>query len=86
MGRAIDMENAIGRMDIRLKKAEDALAKVIEIVDSMQEKTSKVTKVNKDNPVKKEKKDARKEKADNETIRESDKQSDTRRGDSKSKS
>ena len=86
MGRAIEMENSISQMDIRLKKAEDALAKVIEIVDSMQEKTSKVTQVNKDKPVKKEKKNASKEKADNETIRESDKQSDTRRGDSKSKS
>ena len=55
MGRAIDMENSISRMDVRLKKAEDALAKVIEIVDSMQEKTSKVTQVNKAKPVKKEK-------------------------------
>ena len=86
MGRAIDMEKSLDNIYARLKKAEDALAKVIEIVDSMQEKTSKVTQVNKDKPVKKEKKNASKEKADNETTRGSDKQSDTRRKDSKSKS
>ena len=86
MGRAIDMEKSLDHIDARLKKAEDALAKVIEIVDSMQEKTSKVTQVNKDKPVKKEKKNASKENADNETTRGSDKQSDTRRKDSKSKS
>ena len=62
MGRAIDMENAIGRMDIRLKKAEDALAKVIEVVDSMGEKASKVKPVKK--VAKKEKANATKEKAD----------------------
>ena len=86
MGRAIEMENSISQMDIRLKKAEDALAKVIEIVDSMQEKSSKVTQVNKDNSVKKEKKNAIKEKANNEATRGSDKQSDTRPKDSQQES
>ena len=86
MGRAIEMENSISQMDIRLKKAEDALAKVIEIVDSMQEKSSKVTQVKKDNSVKKEKKNASKEKANNEATRGSDKQSDTRPKDSQQES
>ena len=67
MGRAIDMENSLSALEGRVKKIEDALAKVIETVDSMQEKTSKVKPVNltskKEKP-KKEKKNASKEKAD----------------------
>ena len=86
MGRAIEMENSISQMDIRLKKAEDALAKVIEIVDSIQEKSSKVTQVNKDKPAKKEKKNVSKEKANNEATGASGKQSDTRPSDSKQES
>ena len=58
MGRAIDMENSISVLEGRVKTMEDALAKVIETVDSMQEKTTKVKHVNK------EKKNASKEKAD----------------------
>ena len=46
MGRAIDMENSISALEGRVKKIEDALAKVIETVDAMQEKTSKVKPVN----------------------------------------
>ena len=86
MGRAIDMEKSIDTLTSRVKNIEDALAKVIEIVDSMQEKSSKVTQVNKDNSVKKEKKNASKEKANNEATRGSDKQSDTRPKDSQQES
>ena len=69
MGRAIDMENSISALEWRVKKIEDALAKVIETVDAMQEKTSKVKPVNltsKKEKTKKEKKNAIKEKADDE--------------------
>lgn len=69
MGRAIDMENSISALEGRVKKIEDALAKVIETVDAMQEKTSKVKPVNltsKKEKTKKEKKNAIKEKADDE--------------------
>ena len=63
MGRAIDMENSLSLLEARLLKAENALAKVIEIVDSMQEKAS-TTKPVKKAVVKKEKANATKEKAD----------------------
>ena len=62
MGRAIDMENSLDLLEARLTKAEDALAKVIEVVDSMGEKASKVKPVKK--VAKKEKANATKEKAD----------------------
>ena len=68
MGRALEMESKLDHVEARLKKAEDALAKVIEVVDTMQEKTSKVKPVNltgKKASPKKEKKNASKEKADN---------------------
>ena len=80
MGRAIDMENRLEKLFRRLKIAEDALAKLIDIVEGMEEKGTKVK------PVKKEKKNASKEKADNEGNAESSKQSDTRPSNSKSKS
>ena len=64
MGRAIDMENKLELLEGRVLKAEDALAKVIEIVDSMEEKTSRVKPVKKE--VKKEKVNVTKEKADDE--------------------
>lgn len=64
MGRAIDMENKLSLLEGRMLKAEDALAKVIEIVDSMEEKTSRVKPVKK--AVKKEKVNVTKEKADDE--------------------
>ena len=61
MGRAITMENELDGLKSRLKIAEDALSKVIETVDAMQEKSSQVK------PVKKEKKNdkAKTKKADN---------------------
>ena len=70
MGRAIEMENDISKLSARLKKVEDALTKVIETIDSMQEKASKVKNVNgltdKKPGKNKELKNASKEKADNE--------------------
>ena len=62
MGRAIDMENKLDLLEDRILKAENALAKVIEVVDYMEKKTSKVKPVKKE--VKKEKANATKEKAD----------------------
>ena len=64
MGRAIQMENELDKLKSRVKTMEDALAKVIETVDSMQSKASKVKKVDL-TEVKKEKKNATEEKADN---------------------
>ena len=70
MGRAIDMEKSIDTLTSRVKNIEDALAKVIETVDSMQEKATKVTNVNgltdKKPKGKKENKNASKEKANDE--------------------
>ena len=64
MGRAIDMEKSIDTLTSRVKNIEDALAKVIDTIDSMQEKATKVTPVKK--KTKKEKVDASKEKANDE--------------------
>ena len=64
MGRAIDMEKSIDTLTSRVKNMEDALAKVIDTIDSMQEKATKVTPVKK--KTKKEKVDASKEKANDE--------------------
>ena len=61
MGRAIKMENQVDRIDSRLKMVEDASQKVIETLDSMQQKTSKVKQVEKG-----EKNESKKEKANNE--------------------
>ena len=60
MGRAIAMEKQLDNLENRLKTAEAALAKVIDVVGSLEEKATKVK------PVKKEIKNASKEKADNE--------------------
>ena len=77
MGRAIDMENSIDRIDMRLKVIEDALQKVIETVDSMQEKSSKVEKVNltdkKVKPKKEKESEVEEQKADGKRDRESSK-------------
>jgi uncharacterized spore protein YtfJ len=61
MGRAIEMENQIDAMGVRLKKVEDALARVIETIDSMQSKSSKVKHVEKE-----KNSESKKQKADNE--------------------
>ena len=60
MGRAIDMENKLDELEKRVKTAEAALEKVIDVVGTLEEKATKVK------PIKKEKKNASKEKADNE--------------------
>ena len=64
MGRAIDMEKSIDTLTSRVKNMEDALAKVIDTIDAMQETATKVTPVKK--KTKKEKVDASKEKANDE--------------------
>ena len=45
MGRAIDMENDIGKLRIQVDRIDAALAKVIDVVDSMQEKGQRTTHV-----------------------------------------
>tara|TARA_R110002073_G_scaffold271920_1_gene435481 strand:+ start:386 stop:604 length:219 start_codon:yes stop_codon:yes gene_type:complete len=72
MGRAIEMEKHLDEMSSRLKSVEDALARVIDIVDGMEEKAIKL-KPAKKTKSKKEKLDVSKEKANNETDGESDK-------------
>ena len=69
MGRAITMENKLEGLERRVKTAEDALAKVIDIVEALEEKATKVKPVNltsKKKKLKKEKKNVSKEKANNE--------------------
>ena len=72
MGRAIEMEKHLDKMNSRLKSVEDALAKVIDIVDGIEEKAIKL-KPAKKTKAKKEKLDVIKEKANNETDGGSDK-------------
>ena len=45
MGRAIDMEKDIDLLKVRLGKVEDALARVINVVDSMEEKAQTTTHI-----------------------------------------
>ena len=45
MGRAIDMENAVQKLERRFKIFEDALFKVIGVVDSMQDKAQTTTHI-----------------------------------------
>ena len=45
MGRAIDMENDIQKMKVQVDRIDAALAKVIDVVDSMQEKGQRTTHV-----------------------------------------
>ena len=45
MGRAIDMENGIQKMKVQVDRIDAALAKVIDVVDSMQEKGQRTTHV-----------------------------------------
>ena len=49
MGRAIDMEKDIGSLKSRLSKVEDALARVINVVDSMEEKSQTTTHIDLNN-------------------------------------
>ena len=69
MGRAITMENKLEGLERRVKTAEDALAKVIDIVEALEQKSCKVKPVNltsKKKKLKKEKKNVSKEKTNNE--------------------
>ena len=45
MGRAIDMGKSIDAIKVRLSKVENALARVINVVDSMEEKAQTTTHV-----------------------------------------
>ena len=45
MGRAIDMEKDIDRMKVKVDRIDAALAKVIDVVDSMQDKGQRTTHV-----------------------------------------
>ena len=45
MGRAIDMEKDIYKMKVQVDRIDAALAKVIDVVDSMQEKGQRTTHV-----------------------------------------
>ena len=71
MGRAIDMENNLDKLTVRVKTMEDALAKVIDTIDSMQEKATTTKPVKP--KAKKEKVNASKEKANDEGNGESSK-------------
>ena len=45
MGRAIDMEKDIDKLKLQVERIDAALAKVIDVVDSMQEKGQRTTHV-----------------------------------------
>jgi len=45
MGRAIDMEKDIDKLKAQVERIDSALAKVIDVVDSMQEKGQRTTHV-----------------------------------------
>ena len=45
MGRAIDMEKDIDKLKIQVERMDSALAKVIDVIDSMQEKGQRTTHV-----------------------------------------
>ena len=45
MGRAIDMEKDIDKLKIQVSRMDKALAKVIDVIDSMQEKGQRTTHV-----------------------------------------
>ena len=45
MGRAIDMENDISKLKIQVDRMDAALAKVIDVIDSMQEKGQRTTHI-----------------------------------------
>ena len=45
MGRAITMENEIEKLQVQIKRIDAALAKVIDVVDSMENKGQRTTHV-----------------------------------------
>ena len=74
MGRAIDMENDISALKIKLKKLENTVRGMVSKLDSIDEKSSKTIKVDLVEDVKMEEEDE-KEKADNKGNGKGDKQS-----------
>ena len=83
MGRAIDMENDIGALKIKVKKLEDTVRGMVSKLDSLDEKSSKTIKVDLVEDVGTEVEgnngeDNEKEKADNEGNAKSNKQSNNR--------
>ena len=77
MGRAIDMENDISALKIKLKKLENTVRGMVSKLDSIDEKSSKTIKVDLVEDVKMEEEDE-KEKADNKGNAKSNKQSNNR--------
>ena len=77
MGRAIDMENDISALKIKLKKLENTVRGMVSKFDSIDEKSSKTIKVDLVEDVKMEEEDE-KEKADNKGNAKSNKQSNNR--------
>jgi len=62
MGRAIDMEKDIDKMKVQVDRIDAALAKVIDVVDSMQDKGQRTTHVDLVEDVKIESKEVAEEK------------------------
>ena len=77
MGRAIDMENDISALKIKLEKLENTVRGMVSKLDSIDEKSSKTIKVDLVEDVKMEEEDE-KEKADNKGNAKSNKQSNNR--------
>ena len=57
MGRAIDMENDMQKLKVQVDRIDAALAKVIDVVDSMQDKGQRTTHVDLVDVVEKETKE-----------------------------
>ena len=91
MGRAIDMENDIVRLKIKVEKLENQLRGMISKIDEISEKSSKTKHIDLVEDVGMEIEDDKKEKdgkkeTDNERDAKSSKQSDSKSGKSNKKS
>ena len=91
MGRAIDMENDIARLKIKVEKLENQVRGMISKIDEISEKSSKTKHVDLVEDVGAEIEDNKKEKdgkkkTDNEGDAKSSKQSDSKSGKSNKKS
>ena len=76
MGRAIDMENDIQKLRIQVDRIDAALAKVIDVLDSMEDKGQRTTHVDLIEDVKSEEEvveEKPKSKKSNETAKQSKK-------------
>ena len=76
MGRAIDMENSISALMLRVEKLENTVRGMVSELDGLNEKSSKTIKVDLTEDVKES---DEKEKADNEGNNKSGKQSNNKR-------